>query len=375
MKLPSFVVSCVVGLLVDHAPAQAAPEPAAALAAPVPTPPELPPAWPILAPPDPPEKAKKPKPYKKVRITGFMQMFYRYAFETGVNSQVDPSNFRVQRVRIRLDGKLSRRLSYKVTIDPRAPEIGGVLRDAYLDIKHVIPRHRIRLGQQKTIFGYENGESSTRLFAVNRTEMSDNLARGISLRDMGVSLRGRFALAQGLHLEDGISVVNGAGFNLQDDNNRRKNFFGRLGLRYRTEGLMLRGGISGARGDILDNGADPVDPADDTTIFFKRIGTDVEVDHPWFFLSAEFIYGKEDTSVESGDLLGYYVNLVGKLPYRIGPIVRFDTLGDEYRRVTFGGYFGLAEDRLRVLLNYELRLLKDNERGDDKLYLWTQVRF
>jgi Phosphate-selective porin O and P len=163
-----------------------------------PAPPSNPPAPPSNPPPeeDPPgdgpqQRAAKGHKHHKARITGFMQMFFRYGFHTGEDPAVDPSNFRVQRVRIALDGKISPSLTYKISFDPRAPEIGGVLRDAYVDVKNVIPYHRIRAGQQKTIFGYENDESSTRLFAVNRAEISDNLGRGISLRDLGVSLIGR----------------------------------------------------------------------------------------------------------------------------------------------------------------------------------------
>jgi hypothetical protein len=312
---------------------------------------------------------------KKLKISGFMQMFYRYAFKTGSDPAVDPSNFRVQRVRITLTGKLSSRLSYKLSFDPRAPEIAGVLRDAYVDIKKIIPHHKIRIGQQKTIFGYENNESSTRLFAVNRAELSDNLARGISLRDAGVALIGKIPLREDLVFEDGVSVVNGVGFNLQDDNNRRKNVFGRIGLRYQVPGLSVRGGVSASRGDVLDAGADPVDPADDFTVYFRRIGADLEVDHRWFSLASEFIYGKEDTATDKGSLSGYYVNLIGKTSLKVGPLARFDTLGDEYRRLTLGAYYGKPSSKLRVLVNYELRLLKDDVRSDDKLYLWTQVRF
>jgi hypothetical protein len=43
--------------------------------------------------------------------------------------------------------------------------------------------------------------------------------------------------------------------------------------------------------------------------------------------------------------------------------------------VTLGLYYGARDARLRLLVNYELRLLKDDVRGDDKLYLWSQVRF
>lgn len=62
----------------------------------------------------------------------------------------------------------------------------------------------------------------------------------------------------------------------------------------------------------------------------------------------------------------------------VGPIARYDTMDipeEDFRRWTLGAYFGLADDRLRALVNYEYRKVKDDVRGDDRLYLWTQVRF
>src|SRR5690349_623598 len=130
------------------------------------------------------------------RVGGYLQTFYREAFDTGEDDVVDYDNFRVQRVRIALEGDVYPWLSYDLEVDPRAPEVAGVMRDAFVSFK-VIPRHRIRVGQQKTQFGYENRESSSRLFAVNRTEVSDNLSRGVNLRDVGVGVLGDVKLGNG----------------------------------------------------------------------------------------------------------------------------------------------------------------------------------
>lgn len=153
-------------------------------------------------------------------VFGYVQVFYRHAFPTGEDSLVDADNFRVQRVRIGLRGDITRRVSYDVEFDPRAPEISTVLRDAFIRL-HVIPRHQIRFGQQKTQFGYENRESSSNLYTVNRSEVSDNLSRGVNLRDIGVGLIGNLKIGKGLRLEDALTVVNGAGMNAQDDNTKR----------------------------------------------------------------------------------------------------------------------------------------------------------
>jgi len=320
---------------------------------------------------------------KHLKVYGFVQTFYRHAFETGSDGVYDNGNFRVQRVRLGVKGDLAKWLSYEVDIDPRAPEITGVLRDAFFDVK-VIPNHVVRIGQQKTTFGYENNVSSSKLFAVNRTEMSDNITRGPNLRDIGVGLIGHIPLANGFRIEDSVTLVNGAGMNVQDDDTRRKSVWGRLGLRYKKEDFWVRLGVSGATGDFMDEGDDEEDPADDVRLSFDRIGFDVEVDHKWFFVSAEYAAGWNDEEDEREDVDGWYINLVGKTPWKIGPIVRYDATATEgtsdYKRWTLGGYYGNPNDRFRVLVNYEIRQKMEDPsgnvgRGDDKFYVWFQFKF
>ena len=142
-----------------------------------------------------------------------------------------------------MSGKVWPWISYDVEVDPRAPEVAGVLRDAYITLRF-IPRHRVRLGQQKTQFGYENRESSSRLFAVNRTEVSDNLSRGPNLRDIGIGLLGSLPLGGGLRIEDAVTLTNGTGLNVQADDTDMKTVWGRLGVRYQFDGSWVRlGGI------------------------------------------------------------------------------------------------------------------------------------
>ena len=312
------------------------------------------------------------------RVFGYIQVFYKYAFATGEDSLVDNDVFRVQRVRIGVEGDISRWASYDVEFDPRAPEITTVLRDAFIRL-HVVPRHQIRIGQQKTQFGYENRQSSSELFTVNRAEVSDNMSRGINLRDIGIGVIGDLKLGKAWRLEDAVTVVNGAGMNVQDDNTPRKNVWGRLGLRYRNDpaDYVARLGFSGGAGDLFDTGDDPEDPSDDFLLVFNRYGVDLEFDHPRFLFYGEAVSGhQEDKSTgETDEPLGWYVALVGKTRWRIGPIVRYEDFDDEFKRYTFGAYWGLPHESIRFLLNYEYRKVFDAVRGDDKLYLWTQVRF
>ena len=315
---------------------------------------------------------------RPLTVSGYIQVFYRDAFATGEDSLVASDNFRVQRVRVMFKGDVRPWLSYDVSIDPRSPSIATVLRDAFIAV-HVIPRHQIRIGQQKTQFGYENRESSSNLYAVNRTEVSDNLSRGVTLRDIGLGLIGNLRMGKGWRIEDAVTVVNGSGLNVQADSTRRKNWWGRVGVRYRNDpgDWWARFGASGGYGDIFDTGDDPIDPADDFLLVFNRWGTDLEIDHPRFFLSAEAVSGHEENRAtgETDEPLGWYVNFVGKTHWRVGPIARYEDFDDETKRWTLGGYYGRPEEPFRVMINYEYRKLLDGVRADDKLYIWTQVRY
>ena len=313
------------------------------------------------------------------RLRGFIQVHYRHAFETGTDGVVDNDDFRVQRVRLGVDGTVLPWIAYEIDIDPRAPEITGILRDAFISLK-LPAKHRLRIGQQKMPFGYENWTSSTRLYAVNRTEVSDNLSRGVNLRDVGLALVGKVRLGDGWRFEDALAVSNGAGMNVQNDDTPKKNLWGRIALRYKTVGFWTRLGVSGASGDMVDAGDDDLDPADDFVVDFHRLGTDVEVDQDWFFVAAEFVRGWDTVDGEQEAINGYYVNLVGKTPWQIGPIARLDSVGEDYRRWTFGAYYGESKARFRVMFNYELREIFEDPtgnigRGDDKAYIWVQAKF
>jgi len=354
------------------APQQAAPPPAESE-----TPIHAPPAEPESTDAEAPDEDDSDEPWtlQPPRLGGYIQAHYRHAFETGETPLVDNPNFRVQRVRLQVEGDLFEWLSYDVEFDPRAPEVLGILRDAFITLR-VIPHHRLRIGQQKTQFGYENPESSSRLYAVNRSEMADALMRGINLRDIGIGLLGHVQLVDHWRIEEAITVVNGAGFNVQNDDTPMKDIWGRIGLRYRHRGqeITARLGISGGIGDHIDPGDDPSE-IDDFRLRFRRVGTDFQIDHRWFFLSSEFAYGWDSTPTEDTDTYGFYANAVGKTPWEVGPIIRYDRVGDEFERWTFGAYYGLPDASLRVMLNYELRLVFSDLRGDDKLYAWVQVRF
>lgn len=320
------------------------------------------------------DSIRKKKP--RVEVSGYVQVFFKTRREVSGDGVTEPDVFRVQRARIMFKGDVTRHVAFDVEIDPRAPEITGILRDAFIALDY-IPRHEIRIGQQKTQFGYENMVSSSRLFTVNRTEVSDNLSRGINLRDIGVGLIGSLRLSDKVRIEDAITVMNGAGMNVQEDNTYRKNVWGRLGVRYRSGDVTMRLGASAGSGDVQVPG-DPGPPIEEPFLFtFTRLGGDVSIDLPQLFFAGEFVSGNDklpgDLADEGGNSLGYYATAAGKTRWKAGPIARFDVF-EEFRRVTVGGYLGLPTDDVSLLFNYEI-FKDDAGKHDDRVYLRLQVRY
>ena len=58
-------------------------------------------------------------------------------------------------------------------------------------------------------------------------------------------------------------------------------------------------------------------------------------------------------------------------------MIRYDVFEDEFKRITFGAFYGLPNEKLRFLINYEYRgLYTDIPNGhDDRLYIQMQIVF
>ncbi len=315
----------------------------------------------------------------KPTISGTVQVHYLNEFNTNGDTIRDPGGFRILRTRLSAKGDLNKFISYEVMIDPRAPEQGGILRDAFIGL-NVIKDHTIRIGQQKTQFGWENRQSVTELYTVNRAEMSDGASRGENLRDIGIGIIGNIKLNKNFRFEDAVTFTNGTKMNVTGpyDFNTKKALWGRVGLRYKKNDFTVRLGGSFGYGGLRYLGDTLSTPNDDVYVDFKRIGTDLQIDHKYFFLAAEFAAGTDmagDTLYE--EPIGYQAQLAIKTPWKVGPFVRYDAFEDEWKVLTFGAYYGNPKDRFRVLVNYVMRgNVTDIPGGhDDRLYIQMQIKF
>ena len=303
------------------------------------------------------DTTKKSSDKYKVKISGVLQVHFQHEFNTNGDSIQDPDGFRILRARLIAKGDLNKFISYQVMIDPRAPEAGGILRDAYLEF-HVIKNQSIRVGQQKTQFGWENRQSITELYVVNRAEMSDNVSRGENLRDIGLGLQGNIPINKNFRFEDAVTFTNGTRSNVRGpfDFNTKKALWGRLGFRYKKNNLEARIGGSFGKGGIRYLGDDLVDPVDDVYANFSRLGVDADVEYKLFFLVGEYGVGTDKVNdTLYAEPIGYSALLAIKTKWKVGPLVRYDSFEDEFKRITFGAFYGLPKDKFRVLVNYEYR--------------------
>ncbi len=339
------------------------------------------PAVPIAAPPPPPDQTPTVvKPAASAlapAISGYLQLQYTNPDDGNGDGAVTPDAGSIRRLRLRVKGGLAHRIGYAVMIDPSTS--ANMLRDAYAAIT-ALRYHEIRLGQQKTQFGYENPESSARLLTVNRAAVSDALGRGSDLRDIGIGVLASIPAGRGIAIEYAVTLVNGAGPNTTRDDTEDKSVWGRAGavFKHKPTGISVRAGVSGARGDRLDKGALP-DASDDREVRFLRIGGDVELDSRWLFLAAEVIAGRDEAAATI-DARGFYVLAIGRTPWHTGPIVRYDELdpdtatrGDRSRRVTLGAYYDVASVDTRFIVNYELD--RSQKEKDSALHVFGQIVF
>lgn len=149
--------------------------------------------------------------YKKIALRGYMQMRYNRLLETNPNLRCEQcdaswggsSGFFLRRMRLVFYGQLSERLYMYVQPD-FASSVGenlnfGQLRDAYFDLG--LDREntfRLRIGQSKVPFGFENMQSSQNRLPLDRNDGINSAFK--NERDLGIffywapgKIRQRFA--------------------------------------------------------------------------------------------------------------------------------------------------------------------------------------
>ncbi len=304
-------------------------------------------------------------------VSGFLQTQATTGIDGNSDDHHAPSSFAVRRLRLRVTGQVTPTVGYVVMFDPSTP--GNLLRDGYLKV--TLPGGlELRAGQQKTVFGWENPETSTRLPTVDRALVSDALGRGPDVRDLGLGLYGKWPNGGDTGVEAAVTLVNGAGPNRMEDNDNEKNVWGRAGGFATLHDLKLRAGVSAAAGSHPLAPTGKAQPTD-----FRRFGVDVELDHPYFALQAEAIASHDESGAQPLGRRGGFVTLVGKLPGHAGPVARWEALdpdtgtgGDRIQRWTLGAWWEPVA-HLRLLADFELD--RSDVRRDHLGIVWVQAMF
>lgn len=236
------------------------------------------------------KKKEKSFSTSKVNLRGYVQIRNTTMLggDDGVNLWSDRSvgddrslgdqdkNFLIRRARIIVFGDVGDRLSYYIQPD-FASSIGGTtnsnasgagnfaqLRDAYGDIYLTKNRvHRIRVGQSKVPFGFENLQSSQNRLALDRADALNSAVR--DERDLGAfyyftpeATQAMFKEIQDMGLKHsgnygqfGIGLYNGQGANARDRNDNN-HVVARYTHPWKTEtGQYYEVGIQAYKGDYV----------------------------------------------------------------------------------------------------------------------------
>ena len=194
------------------------------------------------------EKPEKPKDgFGMPKISGFVQGMYQANLND--KGELGDNTFRMRRVRLSVDGKLSKTVSYKLQGDfVRSP----MLVDAYVKYKPC-NEFAIQVGQFKTPFTIESPINPVNLEIFDYGEIIQQLGGykdvcgvGGLGRDIGVMATGGFIpMMKGESIDYNIidyavGVFNGNGPTTTDNNNR-KDIVGRLEVHPGMKDLTLSG--------------------------------------------------------------------------------------------------------------------------------------
>lgn len=284
----------------------------------------------------------------------------------------DTNDFFIRRARLKFEGNLfSEDLEYEIEFDMGTPDPGDPqfdLKDFYLDYR-LAESLRVKLGQFKTPFGFQELTSSKKQQLVDRSLASEEFVPG---RDLGVMLWGPY---EGAPIEYSLGAFNGSG-----DNNLNANrdalyaariAFSPLG-RYKEPESDLEASASPRLTFGLEGFYNRDDTADDdifaSGIFagFKQSG---------FSLRGEYFVrrNQQHRSTDPGDrdAEGYYAQLgYFVVPQRVevalrNSVVRRSGKNDNEHEYTAGVNYFWVGSRAKLQLDYSRLIDGDGLGGGD----------
>lgn len=319
-------------------------------------------------------EATPPKPkakawYEKLRFRGYTQMRFNQIVSGDADAPAGTSrlraigdgdvradnNFSFRRIRLIMQGDLNDHVSIYFQPDFAAAtanqsvgerrENSVSLRDMYADVFPTGDKSfRIRLGQSKVPYGWENMQSSSNRLALDRTDAINTAAAGE--RDMGIvayytppkvqKIWDRLA-ADGQKLFGnygafGVGVFNGQGLNRTETDNDVM-LVGLATWPFELDGLGLDGQVFEIGGEIMRNRVRPeIRTGGVSTIDYKdnRVGVHAILYPQPFGIQAEWNWGTgpefvpASGRIEERPLNGGYVQAMAKIDKSpIGPFYPF----------------------------------------------------
>lgn len=306
------------------------------------------------------ETPSSSKWYERVSLRGYVQVRYNRLLETNENLKCDQCDrswgkdggFFFRRVRLVFFGQISSRMYIYIQPDFASSVSSsslnfGQIRDAYFDLGLDRKNEfRLRFGQSKIPYGFENMQSSQNRLPLDRSDGINSAF--VNERDLGVmfywapaKIRKRFAMlvadgykGSGDYGVLGLSVFNGQGANRPDQNNS-PHVAGHLTYPFAIGTQIIEPAVYAYAGkwtmgsDLLSTGTKFVSGA---TYDDRRIGASVVMYPRPFGFQAEWNVGRGPRfntvtdSIESGKVSGGYamVNAMLRLPRKmlLYPFVR-----------------------------------------------------
>lgn len=378
--------------------------------------------------------AEAPKPaekkwYDNISLRGYVQVRYNGLLETNEDlgcEQCDKSwggnnGFFIRRARLVIYGHLSKRVFFYLQPDfasstglPGGPGHFAQIRDAYFDVG-IDPESalRIRIGQSKVPYGFENMQSSQNRLPFDRNDALNSAV--FNERDLGAFLywapkkyRDLFSdlVKSGLKGSGDYGVVGFGLYNGQTANmpelNDNFHVVGRVTYPFHLNDYIVEAGIQGYTGKYVLSVVSPgVKVTADRNYTDQRVAASLIVYPKPFGLQAEYNigkgpeYNKVTDSIEVQDLKGGYVlvNYMWKLHNQIlFPYARWqyydggkkqerDARSYEVKELEFGlewqpmKQFEFVAAYVISDRTYEDHLKPDNHQEGNLLRLQAQLNF
>lgn len=300
-------------------------------------------------------KEKKEQWYDKISIRGYVQARYNGLFSTndkvscdqcdkswGTTSTADGAKsnngFFIRRARIVFSGQVHPNVYFYIQPDFASSPSSGVnhftqIRDAYVDVSFDTKKeYRVRIGQSKVPFGFENMQSSQNRLVLDRNDALNSAVA--NERDLGVffywapsKIRERFAMlirdgykGSGDYGVFGFGVYNGQTAN-RSEANRNLHMVARVTYPLEIGSQIIEPGIQAYTGKwaFTNELSSGVTTANKQNTADRRVAASFVLYPKPFGVQAEYNigkgprYNKVTNTVDVSDLEGGYVTLNYKL--------------------------------------------------------------